>query len=92
MTLFRLLAFPSTCSRCILSEFSRNESAAVRDFYPVAEPVNWSDARGTAGTVKMSVREQQASGGMNERFGPNLRKIWIERHRGRQIYFTTTCA
>ena len=55
---------PSSCSRTILSEFSRNES--------VAEPFYWSDARGTAGTVKMSAREQQAGGGMNEGFGPNF--------------------
>ena len=44
----------------------------MRDFYPVAEPFYWSDARGTAGTVKKSAREQQAGGGMNEGFGPNF--------------------
>ena len=91
MTLFRLFPFPSSCSRSILSEFSSNESADVRDSYPVAEPFYCSDAKGTAGTVKMSVREQQAGGGINVRFGPNLTKILFERLRGREFYFTSTC-
>jgi len=44
-----------------------------------------SDARGTAGTVKKRVGEEEAGGGKNERFGANMRKIWMERRRGREI-------